>query len=208
MSIKASIDKNSKLCIGRVLGKPIVIGNADKVSENELLVELDDESDDIICVKQRGNRITGKTDKDGFETIIAREGYFDDDDTEFDIDSRLSSITITKNGTYRSAKGYGYNNVIVAISNMLQSKTVIPTSERQLIKADEGYDALRQVTVEAVPSTTLNVTLKPIAQEINSSEGVWFDKVVIPEAQSDSEVIYNESQKKLTFNNTRLIINQ
>lgn len=62
---------------------------------------------------------------------------------------------ITANGTYTPTDGKFFSSVQVNVTEntpSYQSKTVDPSSSAQTIVADDGYDALEKVTINAIPN--------------------------------------------------------
>ena len=83
---------------------------------------------------------------------------------------------ITANGTYSPSAGKYFSSVEVAIAGdtpTYQSKTISPSTSVQTVTADSGYDALSDVTVNAIQtetkSVTSNGTYKPTSGKYFSS---------------------------------------
>lgn len=83
---------------------------------------------------------------------------------------------ITANGTYTPSAGKYFSEVTVSIagnSPTYQTKTITPTTTKQTINPDNGYDALSSVTVNAIQteikSITSNGTYTPTSGKYFSS---------------------------------------
>lgn len=65
------------------------------------------------------------------------------------------TINITENGEYDVTQ-YATAIVEAGAAPILQDKTITPTTSQQIITADEGYDGLGTVTINAVTSNIDN----------------------------------------------------
>ena len=81
--------------------------------------------------------------------------------------------------------------VDVNVQPVLQTKTIEPTTEQQVVEADDGYDGLGEVLVQAVvasdyykPEISTAVTPSIQQQTISPPEGQVFNKVVVDAIQS------------------------
>lgn len=69
--------------------------------------------------------------------------------------------TITANGTYTPSAGKYFSEVKVSITGntpTYQTKTITPTTTKQTINPDSGYDALSSVIVNAIQTETKSIT--------------------------------------------------
>ena len=74
-----------------------------------------------------------------------------------------TAADVAQGKTFTSAAGLKVTGTATASTPALQSKTVTPSTSQQTITPDNSYDGLSSVTVEAMPSGTLN------APTVNSS---------------------------------------
>ena len=66
----------------------------------------------------------------------------------------------------------------------LEQKTVTPTTDEQVVTPSQGYDALSQVTVRAVPTETKTVTPTESQQTVTPSEGKFLSDVTVQAIQA------------------------
>jgi len=84
----------------------------------------------------------------------------------------ISSQSTTQGGYFHQP---GYYELVYAIGGgNYQSKTVTPTTSQQVVSADSGYDALKRVTVEAIPSQYI-IPTGNIAITSNTASGQSLD---------------------------------
>lgn len=72
----------------------------------------------------------------------------------------LEEKTVTTNGVVTPTAGKVLSKITVNVENAptLQEKTAVPSKKAQEIVADEGYDGLSKVSVQAIPANFADVT--------------------------------------------------
>lgn len=93
---------------------------------------------------------------------------------------QTKSVNITQNGESRVTPDAGYDglrkvNITTNVQPVLQNKTVIPSTSQQTINADNNYDGLNTVTVNAVDNTIdQNITAGNIKLRNNYFRCHWY----------------------------------
>lgn len=103
--------------------------------------------------------------------------------------------SITSNGTYTPTDGKYFSSVTVNVPSSggatpsLQSKTVTPTTSKQTITADNGYDGLSSVTVNAISTQTKSATPTTSQQTISADNGKYLASVTVGAIQTETKSI-------------------
>ena len=98
--------------------------------------------------------------------------------------------TITANGTYSPSAGKYFSSVEVAIAGdtpTYQSKTVSPSTSIQTVTADEGYDALSDVIINAIQTETKSVAPTTSTQKVTPTSGKYLTEVSIGAIQTETK---------------------
>ena len=98
--------------------------------------------------------------------------------------------TITANGTYSPSAGKYFSSVEVAIAGdtpTYQSKTVFPSTSIQTVTADEGYDALSDVIVNAIQTETKSVAPATSTQKVTPTSGKYLTEVSVGAIQTETK---------------------
>lgn len=118
----------------------------------------------------------------------------------------IAPLNVTENGTYEAPTGTdGYSPVTVNVQNessepVLQEKTVTPTTSKQTVTPDSGYDGMSKVTVNAVSTETKSVTPTTSEQNVTPSSGKFLDKVTVNAIPGD--YIKPSGTRTITSNGT------
>lgn len=99
---------------------------------------------------------------------------------------------ITANGTYSPSAGKYFSFVEVAIAGdtpTYQSKTVSPSATVQTVTADSGYDALSDVTVNAIQTEIKSITPTTSAQIVTPTSGKYLTEVSVGAIQTETKSI-------------------
>ncbi len=91
-----------------------------------------------------------------------------------------------------SAKFDDFSDYIDAIQGSsapsLQNKTVSPTTSQQSVTADNGYDGLGTVTVNAIQTETKTATPSTSQQTVNATSGKYMTSVTVSAVTSSIDV--------------------
>lgn len=104
----------------------------------------------------------------------------------------IASAISAKGVTVPAGSGYDdYASLIASIPTQsapnLQDKTVSPTTSQQTVQADNGYDGLDTVTVNAIQTETKSATPTTSQQNIDATSGKYMTRVTVGAIQTETK---------------------
>lgn len=99
---------------------------------------------------------------------------------------------ITANGTYAPSSGKYFSSVEVSVAGDVptyQSKTVSPSTLVQTVTADNGYDALSDVTINAIQTETKSVAPTTSTQKVIPTSGKYLTEVSVGAIQTETKSV-------------------
>ena len=125
------------------------------------------------------------------QTAIASGTYATGDITVAAVPTETK--TVGANGTYTPSVGKFFSSVVVDIAGdtpTYQTKVVDPSTSQQVVQADDGYDALSKVTINAIELQSKEVAPSVVAQTLTPDDGYdGLSKVVVKAASLGSATI-------------------
>jgi hypothetical protein len=141
----------------------------------------------VTSVTNNGTNTTGVC---GYKATSGSTAYYT---SNYSYTYSNGTLTITSSaastgGYFKSGTKYQLSYVTGATVSSgttpkLQTKTATPSSSSQTIKPDSGYDGLSQVTVNAVPTETKNITTNGT---YTPSAGKFFSSVTVNVSNTSS----------------------
>ena len=118
----------------------------------------------------------------------------------------IQPLSVTQNGTYTASGDVdGYSPIVVAVPEKtiaLQNKSVTPTKSEQFVTADNGYDGLEKVTVDAIPEQYISPSgTKTITENGTHDVKIYASVKVNVSASGENIPVYT-----VTLQNAPLII--